>query len=553
MRLLGYNTAIYCRLSRDDGTEESQSIQSQKEILKEYVDKQGWNLVDYYIDDGYSGTNFNRPSFQRLINDIELGKIHIVITKDLSRLGRNYIQTGYYTEEYFPSKNIRYIAVNDRFDTFNEDNNDFIPFKNIINEWYAKDISKKIRFTLDNKAKLGEPIRRVFPIFGYAYNENNERIIDPETAPIVQTIFKKYIEYASSTKVAQYLTTQNIKIPSYYNAIKYNYNKEKILSLPEYELINWKPSSIRDILSNIEYTGAYITAKSKSISFKNKKRLENDNKYIFENKYPPIIDLNTYETANKILKRTRAGAIPIEENKYKGLIICANCGKTMVYDRKKNGSSQEFNYFRYCCKNKDCGSLTSINVDTLNNITSQIVLNLKQIIISKKEQFITFVTNYTTKDKTIITDYDKELIKYIEKNTELDNLIMTLFEQNARGLLPLSTYEIMINKYTKEKKYIEEQISDLNKQKNTNIKAEDKNKNALIFLNQIENIKTQEILSPKFLHYIFKQIQITTIPKLNQHRKATYEIKYYFEYLDDIIKEFIAQNEIQSRNLCTTI
>ena len=115
MRLLGYNTAIYCRLSRDDGTEESQSIQSQKEILKEYVDKQGWNLVDYYIDDGYSGTNFNRPSFQRLINDIELGKIHIVITKDLSRLGRNYIQTGYYTEEYFPSKNIRYIAVNDRF------------------------------------------------------------------------------------------------------------------------------------------------------------------------------------------------------------------------------------------------------------------------------------------------------------------------------------------------------------------------------------------------------------------------------------------------------
>ena len=208
----------------------------------------------------------------------------------------------------------------------------------------------------------------------------------------------------------------------------------------------------------------------------------------------------------------------------------------MVYDRKKNGSSQEFNYFRYCCKNKDCGSLTSINVETLNNITSQIVLNLKQIIISKKEQFITFVTNYTTKDKTIITDYDKELIKYIEKNTELDNLIMTLFEQNARGLLPLSTYEIMINKYTKEKKYIEGQISDLNKQKNTNNKAEDKNKNALIFLNQIENITTQEILSPKFLHYIFKQIQITTIPKLNQHRKATYGIKYYFEYLDDIIK-----------------
>ena len=157
MRLLNLNTAIYCRLSREDGNEESQSIQSQKEILTEYVKKQGWNLVDYYIDDGYSGTDFNRPSFQRLLRDIELGKIGIVITKDLSRLGRNYIQAGYYTEEYFPLHNIRYIALNDAYDTFNEDANDFAPFKNIINEWYAKDISKKIRFTLDNKAKNGEP------------------------------------------------------------------------------------------------------------------------------------------------------------------------------------------------------------------------------------------------------------------------------------------------------------------------------------------------------------------------------------------------------------
>ena len=168
--------AIYCRLSRDDGNvDESQSIQSQKAILTEYAIKNNFVIHDIYIDDGYSGTDFNRPSFLRMLEDIEHNKINIVITKDLSRLGRNYIQTGYYTEDYFPKHNVRYIAINDSFDTEKEETTDFAPFKNIINEWYAKDISKKIRFTLDNKAKNGEAKNTVFPIFGYTYNESYER------------------------------------------------------------------------------------------------------------------------------------------------------------------------------------------------------------------------------------------------------------------------------------------------------------------------------------------------------------------------------------------
>ena len=248
--------AIYCRLSRDDGSvDESQSIQSQKAILTEYAIKHNFEIVDVYVDDGYSGTDFNRPSFLRMLNDIELNRINIVITKDLSRLGRNYIQTGYYTEEYFPKHNVRYIAINDNFDTEKEESNDFAPFKNIINEWYAKDISKKIRFTLDNKAKNGEPRNTVFPIFGYTYNERYERVIDPETAKIVQLIFHKYDELGSSLKVARYLTQNKVKLPCYYNAIKYNYNKDKVLARTEEELTNWKPTAVRSILENIQYTG----------------------------------------------------------------------------------------------------------------------------------------------------------------------------------------------------------------------------------------------------------------------------------------------------------
>ena len=152
-----YWVGIYCRLSQEDGNDESQSITTQKEILLDYVKKQGWRVVDVYADDGYTGTNFNRPEFNRLIEDIKVGKINLVITKDLSRLGRNYVQTGYYTEEFFPEHNVRYIAIGDNFDSLDESTCDFMPFKNIINEWYAKDISKKIRFTLEGKAKSGEP------------------------------------------------------------------------------------------------------------------------------------------------------------------------------------------------------------------------------------------------------------------------------------------------------------------------------------------------------------------------------------------------------------
>ena len=171
-----YRVAIYLRLSRDDGNEESQSIQSQREMLTSYVNEQGWSIYDEYVDDGFSGTNFNRPDFQRMIDDIERGIINMVITKDLSRLGRNYIQVGYYTEDYFPEKRVRYIAINDSYDSDNEDGNDFVPLRNFMNEWYAKDTSKKIRSILNEKAKNGEPRNTVVPIYGYTYNEKHERV-----------------------------------------------------------------------------------------------------------------------------------------------------------------------------------------------------------------------------------------------------------------------------------------------------------------------------------------------------------------------------------------
>ncbi len=545
-------TAIYCRLSKDDGNfDESESIKSQKEVLTDYVNNQGWKIVDYYIDDGYSGTDFNRPSFQRLLRDIEEEKINIVVTKDLSRLGRNYIQTGYYTEEYFPSHQVRYIALNDNFDTFDEDNNDFVPFKNIINEWYAKDISKKIRFTLDNKAKNGEPRNTVFPIFGYTYNARYERIIDSETAPIVKMIYEEYIKAGSSAKVARILKDKKIKIPSYYNAIKYGYNKKKIMKLSDEELITWKTDVIRDIIARNDYLGTYTTARTKSKSYKMKKRYENENAYVFKNRYEPIIDKDTWEKANKILKRTRAGIIALEENPYKGLVICAQCGSAMKYDRKKNAITKEFNFYRYYCANKKCQKINSIQKKYLDLIIKEEILNLKDIILLHKDEFIAFVNQYDNRGRRIEINEQKDLQLYQNKNNEIDQYIMKLFEQNIKGNIPKSTFETMLAKYNKEKNFIEEQLVLLTKVKKQQLVEENSHVNKLIKL--LTLINETNVLLPSVIHSIINFISISSTNLKNYQRKYEYTITIAYPMLNKEIKEFIKKHEDARGHLCKTI
>lgn len=535
-----YKTAVYCRLSREDGNEESQSIQSQKEILVEYVHNQDWKLYDIYIDDGYSGTNFDRPSFKRLINDVELGRINIVITKDLSRLGRNYIQTGYYTEEYFPSYGVRYIALNDNFDTDKEDSNDFAPFKNIINEWYAKDISNKIRFTLDNKAKNGEPKNTVFPLFGYAYNENFERIPDPETAPIIKMIFDKYLELNSTVKVAKLLEEKKIKKPSYYNAIKYNYNKAQVLSRPEEEHYKWGRDVIQDILKNYEYTGAYVTAKSKSPSFKVKKRVKNNiNCFIFEGRYEPLIDKETFEKVQKILKCGRSSQVPIEINIFKGIARCYDCGMPLRFESRYS-PRYKTDIKRYYCYQKDCKCCNTVKIEMLEKLVKTELTKLKDIILTKRVKFLSLVNSYDNSGKEIAFDNTFELEKYQKRNKELDKFIKILFEQGTNGRIPKSTYDSMMEKYVKEKRFIDEQIIQLinleNNYKSTN-SCLDKAHEMIKILNEMTE---EDILKPNFIRTLINFIKIKTTKKEDNIYNYSFVIRY--ARLDEAINEFL-ENE----------
>jgi len=536
-------TAVYCRLSREDGNEESQSIQAQKEILVNYVHNQGWQLYDIYIDDGYSGTNFDRPDFQRLLSDIEKEKIDIVITKDLSRLGRNYIQTGYYTEEYFPNRGVRYIAVNDNYDTQSEDSNDFAPFKNIINEWYAKDISKKIRFTLDNQAKNGVPRNTVFPLFGYAYNEVHERILDPETAPIVKMIFEVYLQTSSSLKVVKYLYEQKIKKPCYFNAIKYGYNKDKVLAHDEEYFYKWTPDVIRDILSNYEYTGAYITAKSKSKNFKTKKRDKNNKeKFIFESRYEAIIDKETFFKVQNMLKGSGAGTIPVELNIFKGLVRCSECGEPLRFERRKPNKRNKTEVYRYYCNNKNCECSNTIKIETLSNVVIKEVLKLKDLILNKEKEFIEKARLFDTSGKYLRVDHTKEIEKYTKRNDELDKYIQILFEQNAKGKIPESTYEKMMEKYIKEKNLIKDQLVNLTIQEQNEINKTNHVSEAQRFIDNLKAINEDNVLETKTLRTFIKWISIKTTKKAYQYNKCDYAFTFRYLRLDELIKEFV-QNE----------
>lgn len=291
-----YKVAIYIRLSKEDvdrGYDESESIKNQRKLLTEYVQKLGWKyqLIDTYIDQGFTGTNFNRPDFKRMIRDIELGKINMVITKDLSRLGRDYIETGEYIEKWFPENNVRYVSVTDNIDTFatNNGNNDIAPFKSILNDMYSKDLSKKIKTALHTMQKQGKWVGGKTPL-GYMKDpkDKNHLVICEEEAKIVKTIFGMAISGNNVGEIRDYLNNNNIPTT---NQIRYN------------KATFWENKTVKLILQNKVYVGVTIQNKRSRISYKNRKLRANPEEQwqIVENTHKPIIDKNVFDRVQKIV------------------------------------------------------------------------------------------------------------------------------------------------------------------------------------------------------------------------------------------------------------
>ncbi len=471
-----YNVAVYCRLSKDDMTHgESSSIQNQKLMLTKYATEQNWHIYDYYVDDGISGTTFEREGFKRMIDDIEDGKINLVITKDLSRLGRDYLKTGYYTEVFFPENNVRYIALNDGIDTLNS-NNDIAPFKNILNEMYAKDISRKVKSAYKVKFARGD-YHGAFAPFGYAKDPNNSKklIIDEESARTVRLIFELSKQGYGCARIRTELEKREIITPAAY-LHKQNpmYFTSKFIGAPESRNYAWWCGAIERILENEIYIGNTVHYKEVTVSYKDKRRQNQsrDKWQTTENTHEAIIDRETWELVRD--RYGHRGRIPAihEPNIFSRIVRCADCGRSMVLSpNQKNPKTGEYTDRRYF----SCGTYQEMgkNQCTLHNTSFRAVYTIllndirqyAKLALEQPDELIAALSEKSDKQKRNAFEQAKrENNKGIQRMSELSMLLQKLFEENLSGKINATHYAMISKRYQEEYEQLEVKTQELSKQ-----------------------------------------------------------------------------------------
>ena len=481
-----YKAALYCRLSQDDGlVGDSSSIQTQKMMLEKYANDNGIIIVDYYIDDGYSGTNFDRPDFQRMLNDIEDEKVNMVITKDLSRLGRDYIRTGYYIDFYFKDKDVRYIAINDNVDTL-YDNNDIAPFKNILNDMYAKDTSRKVKTAVRQRLLKGMFIAS-HPPYGYKRNPYNKNhlIIDEEVVDVVRLIFDLALSNIGIATIAKELNRRGIPIPSVYKASKGYQCYQTLLDsrrakFNDKDVETWSTATVGNILRNQMYVGDMVGNKREVKNYRTGKQIVHtkDEYIIIPNTHEPIISREDFEKVQMLVANKHRPSKTNHENEFRGLLKCANCGRTMTMYHKVLASGQVI--WRYRCMGKTIrhGIDPETNIIKYDDIYNIVFKRLKQLFNSIKNDDDSFI--YKLMSKHEVGGQEKKL--EVEKNKiqrkldTISKLIKKLYEDYIEGILNIENYQTMVNEYQKEQVELKarlEKIADLINQKtneNDNIK-----------------------------------------------------------------------------------
>lgn len=456
---------IYVRLSRDDELEgESYSISNQKKLLTKVAKDKGYTNIVVFCDDGISGVTMNRPEFNKMIEQIQLGKAAAVFIKDLSRLGRNYIEVGRLTEEFFPEHNIRLVSVSDNLDT-EEGESELTPIKNLFNEWYARDISKKRR--ISNKIKGGSGIPLSPPPYGYIKSPDNSQhwIIDEEAAYVVRRIFDMSYSGMGTFQIALTLSDEKILTPTEYAArkgIKKAGNTGKTTTDP----YRWGQSTVGKILANQEYCGDVINFKTYSISYKNKKRHANDpeNILVFKEVHEPIIDRTIFETIQ--LRRGKTRKRPMsngEKNMFSGLLVCSDCGRNLHYHLNNRNirffSCPGYNQGR----RKDCTSTHYVRVDFLEQVVLAEIRRLTRFACKYEDEFVRVVSQFSKQAmQSQIDVYQSEIKSLILRDKELDRIFERLYEDNLSGKITDERFKKMSVNYDVEQKDLRERLNRLN-------------------------------------------------------------------------------------------
>ena len=508
-------TAIYCRLSRDDDLAgDSNSIIHQKDMLTRYARERNFPNVSVYSDDGWSGTNFERPDWKRLIADIEAGKVGIVLVKDLSRVGRDYLRVGFYTEVTFPQNGVRFIAVNNGVDSANQSENDFAPFLNIMNEWYARDISKKRRISNKIKGNAGEPMGQ--PPYGYIKDPNDPKhwIVDDEAAQVVRRVYSMTLEGFGTEQIAAQLEKDGVLTPRAYWLTKGIKRPGKGKQQPP---TKWNSSTITKILSLQEYCGDILNFKTYSKSYKNKKRIDNDreNWVVFQDVHEAIIERAVYEQVQqkrgKIRKRRTNNG---EHNMFSGLLVCADCGSNLHFHfNQGNPEIKYFNCSNYKGNRGTCTSTHYVRVDFLEEVVLGEIRRLTKFASLYEDEFVKAVIGHSQQaEQTDRKLKEKELRTLPARDEELDGLFERIYEDNVSGKLSDDRFAKMSRRYEDEQKELAEKIkklrSEIEKQSSRSMTTD-------MFIGLVRKYTRARKLTPRMLNELVEKIEVFNAEKID--------------------------------------
>ena len=526
-------TALYPRLSHEDELQgESNSISNQKRILESYAKQNGYTNLQWYTDDGYSGANFQRPGFQAMLADIEAGKVGTVIVKDMSRLGRNYLQVGMYTDMIFPQRGVRFIAINDGVDSAQGDN-DFAPLRNIFNEWMVRDTSKKIKAVFRSKGMSGKPITSQ-PVYGYLKGEDGRFIVDEEAAPVVKQIFSLCLAGNGPTKIARVLTEQQIPTPG---TLEYRRTGSTRRYYPDYPY-KWATNTIVHILERKEYLGHTVNFKTEKVSYKVKQSKENpeEKQVIFENHHEQIIDKDTWERVQELRKQRKRPNRYDEVGLFSGLLFCADCGSVMYQQRYQTDKRRQDCYIcgSYKKRTADC-TAHFIRTDLLTEGVTENLRKVTSYAAKHEARFMKLLTEQTEDGSKRRNAAKKKELEAAEKRiAELSAIFKRLYEDSVTGRISDERFTELSADYEAEQKELKEKAAALQGELSKTLEA---TANAEKFRKVVRKYTSFEELTPTLLREFVEKIVIHESEALDGKRRGKLrrqEIEIYYSFVGKV-------------------
>ena len=516
-------TILYCRLSRDDELQgDSNSIVNQKNILSKYAKENGFKNTHFIVDDGYSGTNFQRPGWNELLELIDNNKVETIIVKDMSRLGRDYLKVGFYTEVLFVEKNIRFIAINNGIDSSNQTDSDFTPFLNIINEWYAKDTSKKIRAVMKAKGESGKHLT-TRPPFGYMKSPDDKTkwIVDDEAARVVKMIFDLCLEGYGTSQIARILKDKKVLTPfSYWST------KGQAFKCSE-NPYNWSADTVAGIIEKKEYLGHTVNFKTYKQSYKSKKKCTNpeEKQLVFENTHEAIIDADTWERVQELRKNKRRPSKTGKTNMFSGIAYCADCGQKLYYCTSNYFESRQDHFV--CSTSRKGKEYCSTHFIRAVVLEKGVLAHLKCVIgyVSAYEKQFREIMGAKQKAevKTEISTKKKLLAKCENRISELDRLFKNIYEDKTNGVLSENRFQMLAEDYEKEQQELELKIVSLSAEIS---ETEEQSDNLEKFISKIHKYLDLQELTPTVLNDMVKRVYVHAPQTVDGKRTQQIDICY---------------------------